>query len=202
MILFFFFEPYASKGARTVPKGYNFILIERLYRERTLFLCKEIKGTIVGQIIALLLYLSSENDTNIFLYINSPGGWVLSAMGIYDTMKSVLPDVCTLAMGLAASAASLILVGGTITKRVAFPHARVMIHQPSTAFFQGTTKRLVLEGEEMFQIRNEIAEIYAQNTGKPISVIQKDLERDTYMSATEAQAYGIVDRIAKLKEQN
>lgn len=126
MILFFFskiFEPYASKGARTVPKGYNFVLIERLYRERTLFLCKEIEGTIVGQIIALLLYLSSENDTDIFLYINSPGGWALSGMAIYDTMKNVLPDVCTLAMGLAASAASLILVGGTITKRVAFPHA-------------------------------------------------------------------------------
>nr|YP_009433823.1 ATP-dependent Clp protease proteolytic subunit [Hypolytrum nemorum]ANP26037.1 ATP-dependent Clp protease proteolytic subunit [Hypolytrum nemorum]QIB72615.1 ATP-dependent Clp protease proteolytic subunit [Cyperus glomeratus]QIB72708.1 ATP-dependent Clp protease proteolytic subunit [Cyperus difformis]QIT06800.1 ATP-dependent Clp protease proteolytic subunit [Cyperus fuscus] len=176
--------------------------IERLYRERALFLCKEIEGTIVGQIIALLLYLSSENDTNIFLYINSPGGWALSGMAIYDTMKNVLPDVCTLAMGLAASAASLILVGGTITKRVAFPHARVMIHQPFTAYFWGTAKIIVLEGEELFELRKAIANIYAQNTGKPVSVIQKDLERDNYMSATEAQAYGIVDRIAKLKEQN
>ncbi|KAJ3675869.1 hypothetical protein LUZ61_021339, partial [Rhynchospora tenuis] len=115
-------------------------------------------------------------------------------MAIYDTMKHVLPDVRTLVMGLAASAASLILVGGEITKRVAFRHARVMIHQPSTAHFFGTARTIALEGEEMFELRNEIADIYAQHTGKPVNEIQKDLERDTYMSATQAVDYGIIDR--------
>ena len=176
-------------------------IYERLSQERVLFLCKKIDGSLVRHIISLLLYLSSENDQDIFLYINSPGGRVRSAMSIYDTIKHVFPDVCTIVLGLAASAASLILVGGAIPKRVAFPHARVMIHQPSINYFRATPKVLVEEGKELVQMRNEIANIYAENTGKPINVIQKDIERDSYMSAKEAQAYGIVDRIAKVQNK-
>lgn len=127
MILFFsqlFFEPYASKGACTVPKGYNFTLINRLYRERLLFLGQEVDSEISNQLIGLMVYLSIEDDTkDLYLFINSPGGWVIPGVAIYDTMQFVRPDVHTICMGLAASMASFILVGGEITKRLAFPHA-------------------------------------------------------------------------------
>lgn len=137
MILFFFFaiffEPYVSKGARTVPKGcnfflfpkrYNFVLINRLYRERLLFLGQEVDSEISNQLVGLMVYLSIEDGTkDLYLFINSPGGWVIPGIAIYDTMQFVSPDVHTICMGLAASMGSFILVGGEITKRLAFPHA-------------------------------------------------------------------------------
>nr|YP_010291628.1 clp protease proteolytic subunit [Scleria parvula]ULQ67635.1 clp protease proteolytic subunit [Scleria parvula] len=174
-------------------------IYERLYRERAIFLCKELEGINTNQIIALLIYLNLESYDDIFLYINSPGGSALGGMMIYDTIQMIVADVSTFAIGLAASAASLILVGGTITKRIAFPHARVLIHQPSTSYFSGSVEEIVLEAEEMFRIRNEIADMYAQSTGKPVSVIQKDLEIDTFMSATQAKVYCIVDHITRRK---
>lgn len=119
-----FFEPYASKGARTVPKGTNFVLINRLHRERLLFLGQEVNSEISNQIVGLMVYLSIEDNTrDLFLFINSPGGWVVSGIAIYDTMQFVPPDVHTICMGLAASMGSFILIGGEITKRLAFPHA-------------------------------------------------------------------------------
>ena len=104
--------------------------------------------------------------------------------------------MCTIATGLAASGASLILAAGTIPKRVAFPHARIMIHQPATGSFHGSPKELKIEADEMFELRKTIAELYAQQTSQPLDVVQNDLERDTFMSAKQAQDYGIVDRIA------
>lgn len=127
MILFFaiFFEPYASKGARTVLKGYNFILINRLYRQRLIFLGQDVESEISNQIIGLMIYLSIEDETkDQYLFINSPGGGVIAGIAIYDTMQFVKPDIHTICMGLAASMGSFILVGGEITKRLAFPHAR------------------------------------------------------------------------------
>lgn len=120
-----FFEPYASKGACTVPKGYDFfILINRLYRERLLFLGQEVDSEISNQLVGLMVYLSIEDDTkDLYLFINSPGGWVIPGIAIYDTMQFVPPNVHTICMGLAASMGSFILVGGEITKRLAFPHA-------------------------------------------------------------------------------
>lgn len=119
-----FFEPYASKGACTVPKGYNFTLINRLYRERLLFLGQEVDSEISNQLIGLMIYLSIEDDTkDLYLFINSPGGWVIPGVALYDTMQFVQPDVHTICMGAAASMGSFILVGGEITKRLAFPHA-------------------------------------------------------------------------------
>lgn len=119
-----FFEPYASKGARTVPKGYNFVLINRLHRERLLFLGQEVDSEISNQLVGLMVYLSIEDNTrDFYLFINSPGGWVIPGIAIYDTMQFVPPDVHTICMGLAASMGSFILVGGEITKRLAFPHA-------------------------------------------------------------------------------
>jgi ATP-dependent Clp protease, protease subunit len=127
LILFFaiFFEPYASKGARTVLKGYNFILINRLYRERFLFLGQEVDSEISNQLIGLMVYLSMEDETkDLYLFINSPGGWIVPGVALYDTMQFVRPDVQTICMGLAASMGSFLLVGGKITKRLAFPHVR------------------------------------------------------------------------------
>lgn len=119
-----FFEPYASKDACTVQKGCNFVLINRLYRERLLFLGQEVDSEISNQLIGLMVYLSIEDDTkDLYLFINSPGGWVIPGVAIYDTMQFVRPDVHTICMGLAASMGSFILVGGEITKRLAFPHA-------------------------------------------------------------------------------
>ena len=120
----FFLEPYASKGACTVPEGYNFILINRLYRERLLFLGQGVDSEISNQLIGLMIYLSIENDTkDLYFFINSPGGWVIPGIAIYDTMQFVRPDVQTVCMGLAASMGSFILAGGQLTKRIAFPHA-------------------------------------------------------------------------------
>ncbi|KAF5802338.1 putative endopeptidase Clp [Helianthus annuus] len=121
---FFFFEPYASKGACTVPKGYNLTLINRLYREILLFLGQEVDSEIPNQLIGLMIYLSIEDDAqDLYLFINSPGGWVIPVVALYDTMQFVQPDVHTICMGSAASTGSFILVGGEITKHLAFPHA-------------------------------------------------------------------------------
>ena len=169
-------------------------IYERLYKERALFLCKEIKKYFANRFIGLLLQLDSEtdlyddteNDEDISIYINSRGGGAEAAISIYDTMRYIVPDVSTINLGLAASGASLILAGGTITKRLALPNAKVMIHQPSSARVKGNIHSLKMEVEDMLELRNTIADIYAENTGKPINVIQKDLERYSFMSATEA----------------
>jgi ATP-dependent Clp protease protease subunit len=185
-------------------------IYERLYKERALFLCKEIKKYFANRFIGLLLQLDSEtdlyddteNDEDISIYINSRGGGAEAAISIYDTMRYIVPDVSTINLGLAASGASLVLAGGTITKRLALPNAKVMIHQPSSARVKGNIHSLKMEVEDMLELRNTIADIYAENTGKPVDVIQKDLERDYFMSATEAQDYGIIDRIIKSKKEN
>nr|ULQ64188.1 clp protease proteolytic subunit [Bolboschoenus planiculmis] len=177
-------------------------LYERLQEDRIIFICKNLEFPLVNRVIGLILYMNAEeDDTDISLYINSHGGGALSAMALYDTMEFISVDICTVDIGLAASAASVILVAGTNPKRLAFPHARIMIHQPSTRYFCGTADFILMETERMSQLRNTIAEIYAQKTGQPINVIQNDLERDTFMSAKEAQDYGIIDRIAIKKKK-
>nr|YP_009934465.1 ATP-dependent protease subunit [Malcolmia africana]QKK48853.1 ATP-dependent protease subunit [Malcolmia africana]QNR94391.1 ATP-dependent protease subunit [Malcolmia africana]QNR94475.1 ATP-dependent protease subunit [Malcolmia africana]WJZ22892.1 ATP-dependent protease subunit [Malcolmia africana] len=172
-------------------------IYNRLYRERLFFLGQEVDTEISNQLISLMIYLSIEKDTkDLYLFINSPGGWVISGMAIYDTMQFVRPDVQTVCMGFAASIASFILVGGAITKRIAFPHARVMIHQPATSYYEAQTGEFILEAEELLKLREIITRVYVQRSGKPIWVVSEDLERDVFMSATEAQAHGIVDLVA------
>nr|YP_010320490.1 ATP-dependent Clp protease proteolytic subunit [Parnassia wightiana]UJJ83535.1 ATP-dependent Clp protease proteolytic subunit [Parnassia wightiana] len=169
----------------------------RLYRERLLFLGQVVDNDISNQLIALLVYLSMESDTkDLYLFINSPGGWVIPGIAIYDTMQFVRPDVQTICLGLAASMGSFILVGGKITKRLAFPHAWVMIHQPYSAFYEAQTGEFVLEAEELLKLRETITRVYVQRTGKPLWVVSEDMERDVFMSAPEAQAHGIVDLVA------
>jgi len=200
-------------------------IYERLYKERVLFLCKEIKNIFASRFIRLLLQLDLETDiyddtddhNDISIYINSRGGGAEAAISIYDTMKYIVPDVSTINLGLAASGASLILAGGTITKRLALPKAKVMIHQPKVMIHRPRRRiipvkkkvkkkkrlsSLIIKREKMLKLRNTIADIYAENTGQPVDVIQKDLERDYFMSATEAQDYGMIDRIIGSKKEN
>nr|YP_010457906.1 clp protease proteolytic subunit [Parnassia noemiae]UUA69270.1 clp protease proteolytic subunit [Parnassia noemiae] len=175
----------------------SWVDVNRLYRERLLFLGQVVDNDISNQLIALLVYLSMESDTkDLYLFINSPGGWVIPGIAIYDTMQFVRPDVQTICLGLAASMGSFILVGGKITKRLAFPHARVMIHQPSSAFYEAQTGEFVLEAEELLKLRETITRVYVQRTRKPLWVVSEDMERDVFMSAPEAQAHGIVDLVA------
>uniref|UniRef100_A0AB39U310 ATP-dependent Clp protease proteolytic subunit n=1 Tax=Hydnocarpus kurzii TaxID=3240908 RepID=A0AB39U310_9ROSI len=171
--------------------------VYRLYRERLLFLGQDVDSEISNQLIGLMVYLSIENETkDLYLFINSPGGWVIPGIAIYDTIQFVRPDVQTVCMGLAASMGSFILVGGKITKRLAFPHAWVMIHQPIAAFYEAQIGEFVLEAEELLKLREILTRVYAQRTGKPLWVVSEDMERDVFMSATEAQAHGIVDLVA------
>nr|YP_009860349.1 clp protease proteolytic subunit [Santalum album]YP_010827642.1 clp protease proteolytic subunit [Santalum leptocladum]YP_010827714.1 clp protease proteolytic subunit [Santalum boninense]YP_010827786.1 clp protease proteolytic subunit [Santalum ellipticum]YP_010827858.1 clp protease proteolytic subunit [Santalum lanceolatum]YP_010827930.1 clp protease proteolytic subunit [Santalum paniculatum]YP_010828002.1 clp protease proteolytic subunit [Santalum pyrularium]YP_010828074.1 clp protease len=172
-------------------------IYNRLYRERLLFLGQGVDNEISNQLISLMVYLSIENDTkDFYLFINSPGGWVIPGVAIYDTMQFVRPDVQTICMGLAASMGSFLLVGGAITKRLAFPHARVMIHQPASSYFEAQTVEFILEAEELLKLRETLTQVYVQRTGKPLWVVSEDMERDVFMSAAEAQAHGIVDLVA------
>nr|YP_010636220.1 clp protease proteolytic subunit [Litostigma coriaceifolium]WBQ48689.1 clp protease proteolytic subunit [Litostigma coriaceifolium] len=176
----------------------SWVDVYRLYRERLLFLGQDVNSEISNQLIGLMVYLSIEDDTkDLYLFINSPGGWVIAGLAIYDTMQFVRPEVHTICMGLAASMGSFLLAAGELTKRLAFPHAwRVMIHQPASSFYEAQTGEFILEAEELLKIRETITRVYAQRTGKPLWVVSEDLERDVFMSATEAQAYGIVDLVA------
>jgi ATP-dependent Clp protease, protease subunit len=172
-------------------------LYNRLFQERLLFLGQEVNSEISNQLVGLMVYLSLEDkNKDLYLFINSPGGEVISGMAIFDIMQLVEAEVHTVCVGLAASMGSLLLVGGEITKRLAFPRARVMIHQPASSFFEGQTVECVLEADELLKMRKTLTMIYAQRTGKPFWQIYKDMERDLYMSAEEAQAYGIIDTVA------
>nr|YP_010953127.1 clp protease proteolytic subunit [Amorphophallus yunnanensis]WMQ76036.1 clp protease proteolytic subunit [Amorphophallus yunnanensis] len=174
----------------------NWVDVYRLYRERLLFLGQEVDSEISNHLVGLMVYLSLEDKTrDHYLFINSPGGWVIPGIAIYDTMQVVPPDVHTICMGLAASMGSFVLVGGEITKRLAFPHAWVMIHQPASSFYEGESKEIIMEAGHLLTLREILTKVYVQRTGAPLWVISQDMERDVFMSATEAKAYGIVDLV-------
>nr|YP_010253598.1 ATP-dependent Clp protease proteolytic subunit [Phaseolus lunatus]QTZ17875.1 ATP-dependent Clp protease proteolytic subunit [Phaseolus lunatus] len=185
--------PFRTPGERDA--SWVDILTNRLYRERLLFLGQEVDSEISNQLISLMIYLSIEKENkDLYLFLNSPGGWVIPGIAIYDTMQFVQPDVQTVCFGLAASMGSFLLAGGTITKRLAFPHA--MIHQPASSFYEAQAGEFILEAEELLKMRETITRVYVQRTGKPLWVISEDMERDVFMSAAEAQAHGIVDLVA------
>nr|YP_010398390.1 clp protease proteolytic subunit [Gentiana frigida]YP_010460950.1 clp protease proteolytic subunit [Gentiana algida]UGY85214.1 clp protease proteolytic subunit [Gentiana algida]UGY85297.1 clp protease proteolytic subunit [Gentiana algida]UQK94750.1 clp protease proteolytic subunit [Gentiana frigida]UUF67983.1 clp protease proteolytic subunit [Gentiana algida]UUF68068.1 clp protease proteolytic subunit [Gentiana algida] len=182
--------PFRSPGEGEA----SWVDVNRLYRERLLFLGQAVDSEISNQLIGLMIYLSIEDDNkNLYLFINSPGGWVIPGIAIYDTMQFVRPDVHTICMGLAASMGSFILVGGEITFYFII---RVMIHQPASSFYEAPTGEVILEAEELLKLRETITRVYGQKTGKSLWVVSEDMERDVFMSATEAQAYGIVDLVA------
>lgn len=170
-------------------------IYNRLYRERIIFLGRDVDDEIANQIIAVMLYLDSEDPgKDIVLYINSPGGMVTAGMAIYDTMQHIKSDVVTICVGLAASMGSFLLAAGTKGKRLALPHSRIMIHQPSGGT-RGQATDIEIEAREILRIRRQLNEIYAKNTGQTLEKIEKDMDRDFFMSAEEAKAYGLIDRV-------
>nr|YP_010296063.1 ClpP [Solanum aculeatissimum]UMB50953.1 ClpP [Solanum aculeatissimum]WNT97469.1 clp protease proteolytic subunit [Solanum aculeatissimum] len=172
-------------------------IYNRLYRERLLFIGQGIGTGLGNQLICLLIYLSMEDeDKDLYMFINSPGGWVVPGLALYDTMQYVRPDIHTICIGLAASMSSVVLVGGEISKRIAFPRAWVMMHEPYSGFYMAQVSEFVVEAGELMKLRKILTKIYVEQTGQPYWVICEDMERDVFMSATEAQNYGIVDFIA------
>nr|AWS06642.1 clp protease proteolytic subunit [Mitrastemon kanehirai] len=171
-------------------------IYNRLYKERLLFLCQDINSEISNQLTGLMLFLNIDDNTkDIFLFINSPGGLLIPGVCLYDTMQFIKSNVQTLCIGLAASLGSFILIGGEFTKRFAFPHARVMIHQPMCWFYETQAGEFLLEAEELLKIREDITKVYAERTGKPLWILSEDMERDSFMSVLEAKFYGIIDSI-------
>ncbi|MEG4942899.1 ATP-dependent Clp protease proteolytic subunit [Microcoleus sp. F4-D5] len=181
-----------------MPGGYDtqwINIYDRLYRERIIFLGRDIDDEIANQIIAVMLYLDSEDSgKDIILYINSPGGMVSAGMAIFDTMQHIKSDVVTICVGLAASMGSFLLAAGAKGKRLALPHSRIMIHQPSGGT-RGQATDIQIEAKEILRLRHELNNIYAKNTGQPIEKIEKDMDRDYFMSAEEAKEYGLIDRV-------
>jgi ATP-dependent Clp protease protease subunit len=174
-------------------RGYD--IYSRLLKDRVIFLGEAIDDNVANILIAQLLFLDAENSKeDIKLYINSPGGSVTSAMALYDTMQHIKADVSTICIGQAASAAAVLLACGAKGKRLSLPNARVLIHQVMGGV-EGQQKDVEIQAREMMRIKNQINAILAKHTGQPISKIEKDTDRDYFMTAEEAKKYGIIDKI-------
>ncbi|HCA80532.1 MAG TPA: ATP-dependent Clp endopeptidase proteolytic subunit ClpP [Bacteroidetes bacterium] len=172
-----------------------FDIYSRLLKERIVFIGTPIDDTISSLVIAQLLFLESEDpDKDIHLYINSPGGSVSAGLAIYDTMQYIRPEISTICMGMAASMAAVLLAGGQKGKRSVLPNARVMIHQPWGGA-QGTASDIRIQAEEILKTKKRINEILSGHTGKALEEIEKDTDRDYYMSSQEAKDYGLIDNI-------
>lgn len=170
-------------------------IYSRLLKDRVIFLSGEVEDNMANLIVAQLLFLESEDpDKDINLYINSPGGSVTAGMAIYDTMQFIKPDVRTLCVGQACSMGAFLLAGGAAGKRGALPHARVMIHQPLGGF-RGQASDIQIHAQEILKIKGTLNERLAFHTGQPIETIEKDTDRDNFMSAEEAQNYGLIDEV-------
>ncbi len=184
-----------SRGER------SYDIYSRLLKDRIIFLGEAIDDHIASLVIAQLLFLEAEDpDKDIFIYINSPGGVVTSGMAIYDTMQYIKCDVATICLGQAASMGSLLLAAGAKGKRSALPNARIMIHQPS-AGFQGQASDIEIHAKEIIRVKARLNGIYAHHTGRDISVIEKDMDRDNFMSSQEAMEYGIIDKVIERTEK-
>ena len=170
-------------------------IYSRLLKDRVIFLSGEVEDNMANLIVAQLLFLESEDpDKDINLYINSPGGSVTAGMAIYDTMQFIKPDVRTLCVGQACSMGAFLLAGGAPGKRGALPHARVMIHQPLGGF-SGQASDIQIHAQEILKIKGTLNERLAFHTGQPIETIEKDTDRDNFMSAEEAKNYGLIDEV-------
>jgi ATP-dependent clp protease, proteolytic subunit clpP len=178
-----------SRGER------SYDIYSRLLKERVIFLSGEVEDRMANLIVAQLLFLESEDPTkDINIYINSPGGSVTAGMAIYDTMQFIKPDIRTLCIGQACSMGAFLLAGGTEGKRAALPNARVMIHQPLGGF-RGQASDIQIHAQEILKIKHTLNDRLAFHTGQSIERIEKDTDRDNFMSAEEAKAYGLVDEV-------
>lgn len=178
-----------SRGER------NYDIYSRLLKDRIIFLGEEVNDVTASLVVAQLLFLESEDPgKDIHLYINSPGGSVTAGLAIYDTMQYIKCDVSTICIGMAASMGAFLLSGGAKGKRLALPNAEIMIHQPSGGA-RGQATEINIVAEQILKTRSKLNTILAQNTGQPLEVIEADTERDHYMSAEEAKAYGLIDGV-------
>lgn len=177
-------------------------IYSRLLRERVVFLVGPVNDATANLVVAQLLFLESENpDKDIFLYINSPGGSVTAGMGIYDTMQFIKPDVSTLCIGQAASMGAFLLAAGAKGKRYALPNSRIMIHQPMGGF-QGQASDIEIHAREILHLRSRLNSLLSQHTGQPLEVIERDTDRDFFMSAEAAVQYGLVDKVLAKRGDN
>ncbi|MBJ7598695.1 MAG: ATP-dependent Clp protease proteolytic subunit [Candidatus Nephthysia bennettiae] len=171
-------------------------IYSRLLRDRIVFVGGEINDQLANLVVAQLLFLSSENpEKDIGLYINSPGGSVSAALSIYDSMQFISPDVLTLCTGLAASGASILLAAGTAGKRYALPHAKIVIHQPWTTGIQGQASDIEIQAREILRQREELVEVYVRHCGRPKEQVERDIERDFFMTAEQAREWGLIDGV-------
>ncbi|WP_027396464.1 ATP-dependent Clp endopeptidase proteolytic subunit ClpP [Anaerovibrio lipolyticus] len=194
-----YFVPYVVEQSGNGERSYD--IYSRLLKDRIIMLTGEINDTVASSVVAQLLFLESEDpDKDIYLYINSPGGVVTAGMAIYDTMQYIKPDVSTICVGQAASMGSLLLTAGAKGKRFALPNARIMIHQPLGGA-RGQSTDIQIQAQEMQRTRDMINKVLADHTGQDLDKINTDTERDNFMSAEEAVAYGLVDKVIVRPEE-
>ena len=185
--------PYVIEQTSRGERSYD--IYSRLLKERMIFLGEEVTDVSANIVMAQLLFLEAEDpEKDIHLYINSPGGSVTAGMAIYDTMQYIKCDVETICMGMAASMGAFLLAGGTKGKRLALPNAEIMIHQPSGGA-QGQATEIQIAAEHILRTRQNLNKILSENTGQPLDVIRIDTERDNFMTAEEAKAYGLIDEV-------
>ncbi|MBM7644920.1 ATP-dependent Clp protease protease subunit [Scopulibacillus daqui] len=187
------FIPYVIEQSNRGERSYD--IYSRLLKDRVIFVGTEIEDNMANSIVAQLLFLAAEDpDKDISIYINSPGGSITSCFAIYDTMKYIKPDVQTICTGMAASAAAVLLTAGTKGKRLALPNSEVMIHQPLGGA-KGQATDIEISARRILGMRKKINSIISETTGQPIEKVEKDTDRDFFMTAEEAMAYGLVDKI-------
>jgi ATP-dependent Clp protease, protease subunit len=191
--------PYVIEKTGRGERSYD--IYSRLLKDRIIMLSGEVHDGVASSIVAQLLFLEAEDPTkDIYFYINSPGGVITSGMAIYDTMNYIRPDVCTICIGQAASMGAFLLSSGTKGKRYALPHARIMIHQPLGGA-QGQATDIEIQAKEILRMKAELNEILAANCGQSVKKLEKDTDRDNFMSAAEAVTYGIIDEVLVQKEK-
>jgi len=191
--------PFVIEQTGRMERSYD--IYSRLLKDRIIFLGSAIDDTVANVVIAQMLFLEAEDsERDIYLYINSPGGIISSGLAIYDTIQYISSDVATICVGQAASMGAVLLAAGAKGKRSILPHARVMIHQPSGGT-QGQATTLEIYTKEILTLREKLNDLLANHTGQPIKKIAKDTDRDYFMSAIEAQEYGIVDNILREKSE-
>ena len=189
--------PYVIEQTSRGERSYD--IYSRLLKDRIIFLGEEVNDVSASLIVAQLLFLEAEDPgKDIQLYINSPGGSVTAGMAIYDTMQYIKCDVSTICLGMAASMGAFLLAGGAKGKRFALPHSTIMIHQPSGGA-QGQATEIQIVADYIAQSKRILNEILAENTGQPIEVVERDTDRDNYMTAEEAKAYGLIDGVVMHK---
>ena len=188
------YPPYVIERSPRGERSYD--IFSRLLMDRIIFLGTPVNDDVANIVIAQMLFLEADNpDRDIFLYINSPGGSVSAGLAIYDTMQFMKSPVNTICMGLAASMGAFLLAGGRKGKRSTLPHSRIMIHQPSQQGGGGTASDIEIQAKEILYLRGKLNELWTKHTGQPLERIERDTDRDRYLSADEAQEYGIVDNV-------